>query len=68
MERESVFIPKSYANDDPNLLVSINGVNYLLPRGKSSLVPRAVAEEICRSRRAQEVMDKRMERLLEKAE
>ena len=25
-----VFIPKGYINEEPNLLVSVNGVNYLL--------------------------------------
>ena len=43
-EREEVFIPRGTANDDPNLFVSVNCVNYLLPKGKSSLVPKPVAE------------------------
>ena len=34
--RVEVFIPKGYANDEPNLFVSVNGVNYLLPKGKKS--------------------------------
>jgi hypothetical protein len=45
-ERVEVFIPRGYANDDPNFFVSVNGVNYLLPRGKKSQVPAHVAEEI----------------------
>ena len=45
-ERVEVFIPRGSANDDPNLFVSVNGVNYLLPRGKKSLVPPHITEEI----------------------
>ena len=34
--------------------MGINGTNYLLPRGKKSMVPQAVADEIARSERAAE--------------
>ena len=34
-DRVEVFIPKGQANEDPNLFVSVNGKNYLLPRGKN---------------------------------
>jgi hypothetical protein len=50
---EEIFIPKGYGNDDPNLLVSINCKNWLLPKGKSSKVPKYVADEIRRSWEAQ---------------
>lgn len=63
--RVEVFVPKGYANDDPNLFVSVNGVNYLLPKGKKSLVPDFVAAEIERSIKAQEKMDENMEQMLE---
>ena len=53
-ERIEVFIPRGSDREDPNCFVGINGVNYLLPRGKKSLVPPAVAEEISRSERAAE--------------
>ena len=33
-DRVEVYIPKGYANEDPNFFVSVNGVNYILPRGK----------------------------------
>ncbi len=60
-----VFIPRgSNANDDPNMFVSVNGVNYLLPRGKKSLVPAEVAEEINRSIKAQEALDQRIDEML----
>lgn len=66
-EREDIFIPKGYANDDPNLFVSVNGKNYLLPKGKTSNVPVHVAQEIKRSLKAQEIQDENNEKLLEKA-
>ena len=64
-ERVEVFIPKGYANDEPNLFVSVNGVNYLLPKGKKSKVPAHVAAEIERSNKAQERMDQNIEAMLE---
>lgn len=64
-ELEEISIPKGYANDEPNLLVGVNGVNYLLPKGKKSKVPKYVADEIRRSWRAQEAMDQRIDEMLE---
>ena len=54
-KRIEVFIPRGADREDPNLFVGINGVNYLLPRGKKSMVPAAVAAEIERSGRAVEL-------------
>jgi hypothetical protein len=34
-----LYIPKGYVNDDPNEFISINGKNYVLPKGKTSKVP-----------------------------
>ena len=51
-ERVEVYIPRGADREDPNFFVAVNGVNYLLPRGKKSMVPKFVAEEIERSRRA----------------
>ena len=53
-KRIEVFIPRGGDRADPNLFVGINGVNYLLPRGKKSMVPPAVAEEIARGEKAAE--------------
>jgi hypothetical protein len=64
-ERVEVYIERGAANDDPNLFVSVNGVNYLLPRGKKSLVPAHVAEEIARSKRARDKMDETIDKMLE---
>lgn len=62
---KEVYIPRSSnANDDPNLFVSVNGVNYLLPKGKKSTVPIAIAEEIERSIKAQEALDQHIDEML----
>ncbi len=56
-ERVEVLIPRGGEREDPNLYVGVNGVGYLLPRGKKSLVPDCVAAEIARSERARDAMD-----------
>ena len=66
MEKVEVFVPKGYVNEEPDLFVSVGGVNYLLPRGRTSLVPPAVAYELERSRKAQEDLDRKISRLLER--
>ena len=66
MEKVEVFVPKGYVNEEPNLFVSVGGVNYLLPRGRTSLVPPAVAYELDRSRKAQEALDRKIGQLLER--
>ena len=64
-ERVDVFVPKGYANDDPNQIIAVNGVNYLLPKGKTSKVPKHIAEEFYRGQKAQEALDKRVDQMLE---
>ena len=64
-ERVDIFVPKGYANDEPNLTIGVNGVMYLLPRGKTSKVPKHIAEEFYRSQKAQEALDKRVDEMLE---
>ena len=64
-ERVDITVPKGYANDEPNLLISVNGVNYLLPKGKTSKVPKFIAEEFYRSQKAQEALDKHVDEMLE---
>lgn len=63
-EKVEIFVPRGNANDDPNLLVGINGVNYLLPRGKASMVPKAVATEIRLSLRAQQIQNENIDKML----
>lgn len=64
-ERVEIFVPKGYANDEPNLTIAVNGVMYLLPKGKTSKVPKHIAEEFYRSQKAQEALDKRVDEMLE---
>lgn len=66
VKREKVFVPRGASNEDPNLFISVNGVNYLLPKGKESAVPAAVAEEYRRSLRAQERSDSSAQKLMSK--
>ena len=63
-DRVEVFIPKGQANEDPNLFVSVNGKNYLLPRGKMSKVPPEMAEEMRRANEAEEMMDAHIDEML----
>lgn len=65
-ERVEVFVPKGLANDDPNLYVSINGENFLIPRGQVSLVPPHIKSAIERSYGAQAYQEKRSNDLIEK--
>ena len=62
-ERVEVLIPRGGEREDPNLFVGINGLNYLLPRGRRSLVPPAVAAEIRRAECAREALDRTMDSL-----
>ena len=67
-DRVEVFIPKGYANDEPNLFVGVNGVNYILPKGKTSKVPPHVAYEINRSLKAQQMQDENIDMMAAKPE
>ena len=62
-DREEIFIERAAANEEPNLFVSVNGYNCLLPKGQTSLVPKSVAAEIHRARRAQQRLDETMDAL-----
>lgn len=56
-DMEDLYVPKGYANEDPNHYIVINGKRWILPKGKTSMVPSFVAEEYRRSVRAQERFD-----------
>ena len=60
-ERVPLYIPPaSSSQDDPNVFVSINGRNYVIPKGMESMVPRCVAEEYKRAGEAQKNFNNRM--------
>lgn len=63
-DRVELFIPKGSALDEPNLFIGINGVSYLLPKGKTSLVPKEVAAEYYRSVKAAGRQDEIIEKML----
>ena len=66
-ELVEIFIERATGKEEPNMMVGINGVNYLLPRGKTSKVPKVVYDEIMRSRRAQATADENINELKEAA-
>ena len=66
-DRVEVFVPRTPGNTDPNLVIVINGKNYVLPKGQKSLVPPAVAEEYERSKRAQYKVDNAIFDMVEQA-
>lgn len=66
-EYEEIMIPRAQANEDPNLFVAVNGVSYILPKGKKSKVPKYVAEEVRRSWDAQAAADDRIAKMEEAA-
>lgn len=56
-DKVELVIPRGSDREEQNLFISVNGVNYLLPRGKKSLVPKAVAREYERHIRALDGFD-----------
>ena len=66
-ERVSLTIPRGDLRGDPNFFVSVNGVNYVIPRGQTVQVPVFVAEEYYRSERAKEAFYATSDALLERA-
>jgi hypothetical protein len=66
-DRVELFIPRVSGNTDPNLIIVLNGKNYVLPKGRKSLVPNAVADEYERSKRAQYKVDNAIFDMVEQA-
>ena len=56
-EYVSLSIPRG-GPDDPDVYISVNGRAYILPRGKTSRVPYAVALEYKRGLRARDMADR----------
>lgn len=67
-ERVDIYIERAQGNDEQNLFVSVNGCNFILPKGQTSNVPVSVAREIERSRRAQRKYDQTVDQLKKAAE
>ena len=64
---EELFVPRARANEEVNLFIGFNGVNYILPKGKKSVVPTFVADEYRRSLEAQDALDEYIDRQVEQA-
>lgn len=65
--RVPLYIPKGAINDEPYVIIGVNGVMHQLPRGKTSMVLPHVKAEYDRSVRAQAKMDEHVDELLEAA-
>ena len=66
-DRVELYIPRDSTNKDPNMLIVINGKNYVLPKGKKSMVPKEVAAEYERAQRAQHKVDDAIYGMTERA-
>ena len=66
-EMVELFVPRGSSVDEPNKVVSVNGKNWVLPKGKTSVVPAFVKYEYDRANRAREAMDVRAAEMAEKA-
>ena len=66
--RVKISLPRARKGEDENLLVGINGVNYIIPKGKEVDVPAFVAEEVARSQKADDFMHDRAEELQKQAQ
>lgn len=68
VNRVDVYVPRNGNSSDPNVIVSVNGVNYLLPRGKKSSVPDFVALEYYRGVAAENALYAHKEKMIEQAQ
>lgn len=67
-DRVDIFVPRGYANDEPNMVIAVNGVTYLLPKGKTSKVPKHIAAEFYRAQKAQSALDERVDAMVAQAQ
>ena len=67
VKKVDLFIPRGPSIEDPNVIISVNGKNYVLPKGKTSKVPEFVKYEYERALKAKEAMDVRSAEMVEKA-
>lgn len=66
-KKVDLFIPRGPSIEDPNVIISVNGKNYVLPKGKTSKLPECVKYEYDRSMRAKEALDVKAAEMAEKA-
>lgn len=68
MAKVKITLPKARGSEPRELLVGINGVNYLIPKGKQVEVPDYVAEEVKRAQAAEDFMDEQKDEMLKSAQ
>lgn len=61
---EEVFVPRAHPGEERDLFISVNGENFLLPKGKTSIVPSYIAKEYRRSLDAQARLDARVDEMI----
>ena len=66
-DRVEIFVPRTPGNTDPNLVLVLNGKNYVLPKGQKSLVPKDVAALYDRTVKAQYSYDNAVYEMVEQA-
>ena len=64
-ERVTITLPRARHGEAEDLFVSINGVSYLIPKGKPCDVPPEVAEEVRRAQAADDFFHDEAERRME---
>lgn len=62
-KKTKIVVPRLSGGAAPDVFCSINGVNYIVPRGKPVEVPDFVAEEIRRAQEAEEFMYREKDRI-----
>ena len=66
VEKVELYVESGYSKDDPNEYISVHGINYVLPKGETSMVPPCVKFEYERSRRAKGIQRRNSEEMLKK--
>lgn len=67
MAKVKITLPKARGSEPKELFVGINGVSYLVPKGKPVEVPDFVAEEIKRAQAAEDFEDDEKMRMADEA-
>lgn len=57
-ELVELFVERDPSDENPNIVIAVNGKNFVMPRGETSKVPKYIKEEYERSKRAQYKADK----------
>lgn len=66
-KKVKITLPKARGTEPKELFVGVNGVNYLIPKGKPVEVPDYVAAEIARAQAAEDFEDDEKMRMADEA-